>query len=185
MLGPLLFAGVVLTLTLVEYPFMRALGWDPIRHPTYDWPSGLARGPVGWIMTVTFLLSGVLLCIFAWGLRREMHDRMGRAGGLVLFLAGFAMMGLVFTTDPTATPVTWHGRLHDLAFLLLGLTLIPGMILLALSFRNAPRWRPLTIFTWIAVALAIPTFAIKGLVFYAFLVVMLAWNEAAAIRLWQ
>ena len=31
----------------------------------------------------------------------------------------------------------------------------------------------------------VPTFAIKGIVFYAFLAVMLIWNELAAVRLWH
>ncbi len=97
------------------------------------------------------------------------------------------MMGLAFTTDRTIapSPVTWHGQLHDLSFLALGLLLIPAMIMLALSFRELDGWRSLSSFTWITFALAIPTFAIKGIVFYAFLAAMLVWNEVVAIRLWK
>lgn len=186
-LGPLLFGIVVITLTTIQYPFMRSLGWDPIRHPTFDWPSGLALGPVGWIMTATFIVCGVLLSLFAWGLRAEVHNLPGQIGTILMTWAGVAMMGLAFPTDRAISlmPSTWHGRLHDIAFMALGLMLIPAMILLGISFREYDRWRKLTPFTWITFVLAIPTFAIKGLVFYAFLAAMLAWNELAAIRLWR
>ena len=97
------------------------------------------------------------------------------------------MMGLAFSTDRTIAPlpITWHGRLHDLAFMALGLMLIPAMILLAISFHNHGRWKRLSTVTWLTFALAMPTFAIKGIVFYAFLAVMLIWNELAAVRLWH
>src|SRR5512140_357188 len=187
MLGPVLFAVVLTTLTLVQYPFMRSLGWDPIAHPTFYWPSGLALGPLGPIMTATFIVCGALISLFAWGLRGELRDKSGQIGTILMTWAGVAMMGLAFTTDRTITPlpVSWHGRLHDISFMALGLTLIPAMILLAISFGGNERWKRLSGVTWIAWALAMPTFAIKGIVFYAFLVAMLAWNELAAIRLWQ
>jgi len=185
--GPLLFATVLVTLTFVQYPFMRSLGWDPIMHPTFDWPSGLALGPVGSIMTITFIVCGALMSLFAWGLRAELRDLAGQIGTILMTWAGVAMMGLAFTTDRVITPlpITWHGRLHDMAFAALGLMLIPAMILLAISFHRHGYWKTLSTFTWVTFALAMPTFALKGLVFYAFLAVMLTWNELAAIRLWK
>jgi hypothetical protein len=178
---------VVVVLTLVEYPFMRSLGWDPIMHPTYDWPSGLALGPLGWVMTVTFLACGPLMSAFAWGLRQQLSDIKGQIGAILLTLAGVAMMGLAFSTDRAITPLpsTWHGWVHDMSFLTLGILIIGAMIMLALSFRERRYWRALALFTWVTFALAIPTFAIKGIVFYAFLAAMLVWNEAAAIKLWR
>jgi hypothetical protein len=186
-IGPLLFGIVVLTLSILQYPFMRSLGWDPLFRPTFDWPSGLALGPLGWIMTITFLLSGALLSIFAWGLRGELRNNPGQVGTILLIWAGIAMMGLAFSTDRVISPVpiSWHGRLHDLSFTALGLMLIPAMIVFGISFRQTDHWRRLWLFTWLAAALAIPTFAIKGFVFYAFLAAMLAWNEIVAIQLWR
>ncbi len=49
-LGPLLFGGVVTTLTILKYDFLLSLGWDPLYAPTFDWPSGLSLGKYGWIM---------------------------------------------------------------------------------------------------------------------------------------
>ena len=186
-IGPLLFATVVIALTLIQYPFIRSLGWDPLRHPTFDWPSGLALGPIGGVMTITFVISGALLSLFAWGLRGELNDLNGQIGTVLLAGAGVAMMGLAFTTDLAITPLpsSWHGWVHDLSFLALGILIIAAMIMLALSFRGRRDWSALTPFTWLTFALAIPTFAVKGLVFYAFLAAILAWSEAVAFRLWR
>jgi uncharacterized protein DUF998 len=187
LLGPVLFAVVLATLSVLQYPFMRSLGWDPVTHPTFDWPSGLALGPIGWIMTATFLVCGALMSVFAWGLREQLMNRNGQVGTILLTWAGVAMMGLAFTTDRVITPlpISWHGRLHDLSFLALGLMIIPAMVMLALSFREADGWKGLSPFTWLICALAIPTFTIKGIVFYAFLLGILTWNLSVAVRLYR
>jgi len=94
-------------------------------------------------------------------------------------------MGIAFTTDPTirSTPATWHGRLHDLSFVLLGMTLPPAMILLGFAFRDDQYWSNLSYYTWITVALALPTFWLKGAAFYVFLLAVLIWCEVIAFRL--
>ena len=186
--GPFLFAGVVTTLTILKYDFLLSLGWDPIRAPTFDWPSGLALGDYGLIMTLTFLISGLLLTLFASGLRVSLPpSRLTFLSTLTLSLAGIALAGLAFTTDPTirSTPATWHGRLHDLSFVLLGLTLMPSMLLLGLAFRRTEYWKGLANYTSVTIALAIPAFWLKGAAFYIFLLAVLAWNEVIAIRLLQ
>ena len=98
-------------------------------------------------------------------------------------LAGFAMMGLVFTTDPTlgSTSRTWHGLLHDGFFVLLGLTLMPSMLVLGFVFRQKEQWKDLSIYTWSTVALAVPTFWLKGVAFYVFLLAILVWDEVIAL----
>ncbi len=68
LLGPILFAVVLATLTIVKYDFLLSLGWHPINDPTFDWPSGLALGPFGWIMTATFIISGLIMTLFAYRL---------------------------------------------------------------------------------------------------------------------
>jgi hypothetical protein len=180
--GPLLFAAVTVLLTCAQYSFMRSLGWDPLRAPTFDWPSGLSLGPYGPLMTATFVLSGAATVLFAIGL----HDAFPKKIGPVLLgLAGLATMGLAFSTDPThrTTPASWHGRMHDLSFAALGLTLIPAMIFLGRAFRGDPKWRDLATSTWAAALLSIPAFAFKGPVFYVFLLAVLAWFEVVAWRL--
>jgi hypothetical protein len=185
-LGPILFAGVITMLTIVQYDFMRSLGWDPIYAPTFDWPSGLALGPYGIWMTLTFLLSGLLMATFAIGLRKILD--VGTAphiGTLSLLLSGCALAGLAFTTDPTlrSTPATWHGRLHDLSFVLLGLFMLVSMLGLGRAFQNDSRWRGFGLYTFITASCAIPSFAIKGLAFYLFLSAILMWSILIALKL--
>jgi hypothetical protein len=186
MIGPFLFGSVLITLTVLKYDFLLSLGWHPLRAPTFDWPSGLALGDYGWIMTATFILSGLMMILFALGLRPSLPPvRPALIGILLLILAGFALMGMAFTTDQTirSTPVTWHGRLHDLSFVLLGFTLVPAMILLGFAFGQDRYWNHLPLYTWITAVLALPMFWLKGAAFYVFLLAVLIWCEVAALRL--
>jgi hypothetical protein len=80
-------------------------------------------------------------------------------------------------------PATRHGRLHDSSFVIIGLTLMPAMLLLGFVFLKDERWKNLALYTWITVALAIPTFWMKGFAFYIFLFAILIWCEVIALRL--
>ena len=186
LVGPILFAFVLVTLTILKYDFLLSLGWHPLNAPTFDWPSGLELGDFGWVMTVTFVLSGLMMMIFASGLRLNLpNSRVTVISSLALSLAGLALAGLAFTTDPTirSTPATWHGRLHDLSFVLLGLTLMPAMLLFGFTFRMDKRWDNLSLYTWLTVALVFPAFWLKGVAFYVFIIAVLAWSEVVAGRL--
>ncbi len=188
LIGPVLFAVVLAALTVIEYDFLLSLGWHPIHDPTFDWPSGLALGKFGWVMTATFIVSGSLMTLFAVRLFLYLkRSRASRLGTTLMAFAGLFLAALAFTTDPTIrdTPATWHGRLHDLSFVLLGLTLFPAMIVLGFAFRADARWKDLAVYTWGTLALAGPAFFIKGAAFYIFLLAILVWNEVAAIRLDQ
>jgi len=186
LLGPILFAVVVTTLTIVKYDFLLSLGWHPIKDPTFDWPSGLALGSYGIVMTATFIISGLLIAALALRLKADLTStRTSQAGSTLLAFSGLALASLAFTTDPTIrdTPATWHGILHDASFVLLGLTLFPAMIMLGFAFRETKTWNNFSLYTWLAVACAIPAFILKGAAFYVFLFVILFWLEALAWKL--
>jgi hypothetical protein len=180
-IGPILFAVVVTGLTIAQAGFMRTLGWNPT-GPVIDWPSGLALGPYGWLMTITFFVCGALMAFFAYGLKLALGDTLATT---LLMIAGFAMMGLITETDRTlsAAPRTWHGLLHDGFFALLGLTMMPGMLLLGRVFQKHTHWKDLSIYTWATLAFVIPTFWLKGLAFYVFLLAILTWSVVIALRL--
>ena len=185
LIGPGLFVVMLIALTMLKYDFLRSLGWDPLFAPTFDWPSGLALGVYGWLMTGTFIFNGMCMILFALGLRRQ--SGIGNLSFLLLVLAGLAMAGLAFTTDPTlrSTPATLHGRLHDLSFVMLGLSLMPGMLSLSAAFRRNPDWEGLSNYTIASASLALPVFFLKGLFFYLFLAAILLWSEVVALRLWK
>jgi Protein of unknown function (DUF998) len=180
-IGPAVFAVLVTGLTLAEAGFMRSIGWNPFGN-VLDWPSGLAMGPYGWLMTINFFISGAMMAFFAYGLRLALQEKFATT---LLMMAGFAMMGLIFTTDPTirSYPKTWHGILHDSFFAVLGVMLMSGMLLLGRVFRKHEHWKNLSIYTWGTLALVVPTFWLKGMAFYVFLAAILAWSEVVAFRL--
>ena len=186
MIGPFIFGIVLISLTILKFDFLLSIGWHPFRAPTLDWPSGLALGDYGWVMTVTFILMGFMMIVFASGLRLGLPPvRPALIGTVLISLAGFGLIGLASTTDPTLTTITrtWHGLLHDASFVLVGLTLMPGMIFLGFAFRDSNDWNDLSLYTWITVALALPTFFLKGAAFYVFLIAILIWCEVIAFRL--
>lgn len=185
-LGPLVFGLTVAGLSVAEYDFMRGLGWHPISAPTFDWPSGLALGPYGLLMTLAFMVGGAGLALLALGVGRSL--RAGAVGGIavaLLVLAGIAMAALASPTDPTLTTrvATLTGRIHDLSYVALGLTLFPAILLFGLAFRRDPAWRSLSVWTWLTLALAAPAFILKGPAFYVFLAAVLVWVEVVAATL--
>ena len=186
LLGPILFATLVTTLTIIKYDFLLSIGWHPLADPTFDWPSGLALGKYGFMMTAAFIISGLLIALLALRLKADLKPALtSQAGSTLLALSGLALASLAFTTDPTirTTPATWHGILHDLSFVLLGLTLFPSMLILGFAFRQNESWKMFSFYTWLTVAFAIPAFIIKGAAFYVFLFLVLLWNEIIAWRL--
>jgi hypothetical protein len=183
--GPALFAGVLVVLSFLERDFMRTLGWNPLTAPTRDWPSGLALGSLGGIMTTAFVACGLMLIFFGLGLWQAFHaTRSGRVASILLALAGLAMAFLAFPTDPTssAAPATLHGRIHDAAFGSLGAALLLSLAVFGFVFLGR-RWRVNVVLSWVTVALVVPSFTVKGFVFYFFLAAVLAWCPAAAVRM--
>jgi hypothetical protein len=185
---PLLFAAALVALTALQYDFMLSLGWRPLAHPTLDWPSGLALGPYGALMTAVFIVCGLGMGLFGIGMRRALGEGSAvRRASLLISLGGLAMVLLASPTHPTLStaPMPFTGYLHDAAFVLLGLTLFPAMLIYVRVFRQVPAWRGLSGYTLFTAALAIPTFALKGAAFYLFLAAILAWSEIVAVRLYR
>ncbi len=183
-LGPLWLAATVLILTIIQYDFMRGLGWHPLDHPTLDWPSGLALGPYGIFMTLAFLGCGLLLFFFGQGIAAIIpmkHTLVPR----FMMLAGLAMTLLSFPTDPTlaAQPRTFSGYIHDTAFVLLGLSLFPALLLFARHCSRQAAWKYFGIYTWITLFCIIPAFILKGLAFYVFLIGILLWFVVLSLRI--
>lgn len=187
MIGPLLLGSVIVVLTWLEYDFLLSLRWHPLYATTIDWPSGLSLGPYGWVMISAFIFVGLLLACFALGLYWQLRTPTSVCQSpLLLFASAVAMMLLGFKTDPTyrTTPHTIPGLIHDSAFVLLGLTLLPAMFLLARAFQQVATWRHYACYTFITVLIIAPAFALKGIAFYIFLIGVLTWFELIAIRLW-
>lgn len=184
MVGPVLFAGGLATLTTLEYGFLLEIGWEPLKDPSGAWPSGLSLGPYGWIQDLNFALSGVLLAIFAVGLHRGIRGG-SKAGPALLFIAGLAMALLAFETDPIerAGPRTLHGWIHDASFVLFVLALVSALFLLWRLMREDRLWRGYARYTLVTAVLAVILLFLSGVAYYLFLIVVLVWFGATALKL--
>src|SRR5215208_8327354 len=116
MIGPALFALIVVVLTVAQYGSMVDLGWDPIGASDVPWPSGLALGPLGWLQVLNFAFFGLTLILFALGLDRAVatRGRLSWAGPALLVVSGVSLMLAAFETDPRPMVElrTWHGAIH-------------------------------------------------------------------------
>jgi hypothetical protein len=188
MVGPVIFAATLLALTLAQYDFMLGIGWRPLGDPAGAWPSGLALGPYGWAQTLNFVLCGILLTLFAAGLHLGLTGGRGsRTGPTLLFLAGAAMAFMGFETDPIRRtgPRTPHGLIHDLAFVLFVLALLPALFFLWRRFREDLAWRGHARYTLATGVIATLSLLLPGVAYYVFVAVVLVWFEATALRLWR
>lgn len=84
-LAPAGLALVLLVLSLSERDYLRAIGWSPVRRTRTEWPSVLALGPHGWVLTIAFVAAGVLAVPVGWWLLTAARQR-GLYAGSILFI---------------------------------------------------------------------------------------------------
>jgi hypothetical protein len=167
---------------------MLGIGWRPLSDPAGAWPSGLALGPYGWVQVWSFVLSGFLLMVLAAGLHLGATDGRGsRVGPTLLFVAGTAMALMAFETDPIRRtgPRTLHGWIHDTAFVLFVLAVLPAFFFLWRRLSKDPRWRVHARYTLITGLLATLLLFLPGVAYYLFLAVVLAWVSVTGGTLWK
>ena len=186
-IGPVLFGGILLALSVLEYDFMLGIGWHPVTDPAGAWPSGLALGPYGAAQIANFMISGFLLCLFALGLHlRIATGRASRAPGpALLFVAGIGMAFMGFRTDPIERegPRSLHGLIHDSAFVIFVLAFLAALFFVWWGLRWDARWRGHARYTLATVIMAVLLLLLPGVAYYLFLVTLLAWIEVSAVRL--
>src|SRR5918997_2192298 len=183
-LGPPLFAALLATLTALQYDFMVGIGWKPLGDPAAAWPSGLALGRHGWAMDLGFLASGILLAVFALGLDHA-TPRGQKTGPALPLLSGAAMALLAFETDPISRtgPRSWHGLVHDAAFVVFALALLLALLFLWRRMRKNPGWRRHASYTLATALVCAACLVLQGVAYYGFLAAALAWIEATAIKM--
>ena len=187
-LGPALFVTVLLALTALQYDFMLGIGWRPLAEPAGAWPSGLALGPYGALQDATFVVSGLLLMLFAMGLHFGVGETRGLgAGTALLFMAGMAMALMSFETDSIQRvgPRSLHGLVHDAAFVLFILAMLAALFTLWRWFRKRLRWRGHASYTLATGMLAMLLLVLPGVAYYLFIVTLLAWIFVTGLRLWS
>ena len=145
-IGPILFFVAVLVQGSTRP------GYSALHHPV----STLSLGQNGWVQTVNFLVSGVLVLAFAFGLRRVLRPGTGSTWGPILVgLTGLGFVGAaIFPTDPAfgyppgaAETQSLHGTIHTIVSNVGLLSLLVACFVLARRFARTPGWRGWAIFS--------------------------------------
>ncbi|MBA3423096.1 MAG: DUF998 domain-containing protein [Rubrobacter sp.] len=188
--GPLIFAAVVVILTVAEYDFLRGLGWHPTRRNEVAWPSSTALGPYGWVQVANFVIFGLLMVVFAAGLWRAAKARgWSRVGPALVFVAGIAWLILgFFKTDRPGAEISFSGIMHGVGFMLLILSMTLAFFTFAWTWRRDPYWRGLRWYSLASGVLLIAVLFILSaflgqLTDYLFLLLVLAWPVVVGARL--
>ncbi len=159
----------------------------------------LSLGSAGWIQTLNFILSGVLVIACGVGVRAVLQSRGGTFASIMLILYGVGLAAAgIFPADPIddfplgshqAAAMSWHASLHGMAFALAHIGVFAACIALALQFarRGLKRWAALSIATAIVtpalIALGFANASVIGLAFFLTGVVAMGWLAAASWRL--
>jgi hypothetical protein len=185
------FAITVVLLTLLEWNFLHRTGWTVVDDNTVNYPSALARGDLGLIQSLNFLLVlGVFAVIFGQGLRTQfVHRWSGTVATIGLGAVGLSGLLSAFFTDLPGEPASWHGNLHGLGFVLLMLGSAVTFVAGGLALRGAPGWKGCSLYSLLNVPLAIAVTAVLSpfgqVAFYGLVTVLLAWFAVMGLRLRQ
>jgi hypothetical protein len=187
--GPFFLISVGLN-TWASIDYLRGLGWEFIGGEQVPWPSSLARGPYGWAQVATFVITGLLIVIFAVAVRDQLpHRRASSFAVVLLALLGVALILAGFRVDvPMLTggsPATRHGWVHAIAFLLIIATGVLAPLTMALAVRGDPGWRLIAVASIAASALFIVFLILPwgNATFLLAIVTLFGWIAALAARL--
>ena len=127
--------------------------------------SFLELGPGGWVQSLNFAVTGLLLVASGVGLRRAMGGSAGRAAQVLVsgVGAGMAAAGLFPpdayrgypTTTPVSSPLSAHGPLHAVAFTCSMLCWFALLLVMARWFARQGRRRASLAATLAAVGLVL------------------------------
>jgi hypothetical protein len=186
--GPL-FLGVVVLLTWADIGTLRDLGWRFVGGSDVPWPSGLALGDYGGAQVANFVATGFLLFVFARGFRWLWQARSGGRPAFVALTVLAASVALsAFPTDHATAagrgPDTWHGTIHIVAFILLGITSLLAPAFTAWALSGRPQWEQVRRISMLVPLLMLLSFVASVLVgavaFLVYLVIAFGWVTVLA-----
>ena len=190
-LGALVIAGIVVYVALDILAQLLPPHYNPISQAESD----LGVGPYGWIMSLNFVIRGLLALALVAGLWRALAPAARSGLGVALLLVWVVgdFLLAVFATDVPPHRPTLHGAIHLLVAIVIFVAVALGELLLALRLGADARWaavRPALLALAIAALLALlvllfhPARApIDGLVERVFLGLALLWMLVAGVRL--
>lgn len=151
----------------------------------------LALGPVGWTLTVGFAAAGLLGIFVGVNMLIATSARRLRVASGLFTLMGASVVLVSFSADqPKAVTQTWHGEIHNAAYLVLLFVGMASLALVALiSADTDVSWRHLRTASRVLLPLLIAGAVLTGFASIAqlgrFVVIgaLLAWAHAAAATL--
>jgi uncharacterized protein DUF998 len=201
--GALLVCGALAGPLYIAVTAIQALtraGFDPTRH-RYNL---LTTGDLGWIHRANYVVAGILMVLFAVGVRRML--RHGRSALWVPWLLGLYGVAYIssglFTADPVigfppgtvSESTTWHAMVQMASRSISSAALIAASLVMARWF-NAQGLRSWAWFSLAAVPLPLGAYALlvatgvdKSTTYLAFLVpgiLMWVWVTALAVHLYR
>lgn len=132
----------ILGLTIRQDAYLDAVGWSPVHRTPTGWPSILAVGPSGWLMSLGFAVAAAALLVLTVVIAStgRSRTRAAVAGGLALVVIG--LVGVAFPADsPTSTSESWHATVHNTLYPLVPLGTI--VVAAALSWPWSADAAPL------------------------------------------
>jgi hypothetical protein len=184
------FAITVIVLTWLDWDFLHSTGWTVLDEHRVNYPSALARGDLGLVQSLNFLTLGVLAVIFGHGLRTQfVHRWSGAVATLGLAAVGLSGVFSAFATDLPSEPVSWHGLLHGVGFLLMLLGCVVSFVAGGLALRGAPGWKGYWVYsllnTPLAIAVSVALSPLGQVSFYGLVTGLLTWFGVIGMRLRQ
>lgn len=190
-LAALTIAGIVLYVVLDVIAQLLPPHYSPLRQAESD----LAVGPYGWVMTVNFVVRGLLSLALLLALIQILPDSPRKRLGVALFgtwTIGAFLLAL-FPTDVTSGEHTAHGKLHLLIALLAFISIPIAELLLSQCLSTVPRWQALgqqaikfawlTVFGLVLLVVMAPITRVSGLGERIFLATALLWMLAVSVQL--
>lgn len=163
-LAPPLLLLVLLGATAVQWPELRELGWSVRERNEVGWPSILTLGSVGWIVTLAFIVCGILGLAFATSLHHVLRGTGPRFAAVLIALVSAALVFAAFRPDPPGSSErSWHAQVHDLAYPVIPLGSIAAASILAWSLWSQPGWSGQARLALAALMLMVAAFLLTGL----------------------
>ncbi|MGO8948792.1 MAG: DUF998 domain-containing protein [Ktedonobacterales bacterium] len=188
--------GIIVTALLEVIVQLLPPHFSPISQSESD----LALGPFGYLMTLNFVLRGVVMLLFIAAFMNVVpKESRSRSGLILLGVSAVGKLILAFVpTDLTSPPHTVHGAIHALVALASFFCGALGVLLMARALRHSPTVRPsqrilmgLAVVTLIWSLVVIGTVAVSsqigvwGLFERLFDGLFYLWILIASIGLWQ
>ncbi|MBF4764386.1 DUF998 domain-containing protein [Nocardioides islandensis] len=186
--GPVFLAEVAIN-SWLSRDYLSSYGWTLRGDADLPWPSMLALGPHGWAQVAGFAVAGLGILSLLPAVRSLLPR--GRTRAVAVGLVGLMGMGITLSAarlDASmirqGDPVTWHGLLHGLMFLVVLFSAMTAPLAVALAARRTPGLSRLAKVSALAPLAFVAALASHQgqLGFYVFLVLLFGWVGYVALE---